>query len=213
MSADSIQQAWSLIEAGAYAQAAALLEPDPSQEARHVLGYAYTFAGRFDEARAVYRELWQAAQGQPDAHRFLHQLGMVEREAGDPAAALALFEQERALLEQEGAGALELAVNGYELAVCRHALGQERAAHAALAEAFAQAVTADDPATLGCLWRAAGDFARAEDRSEAAHDAYTNARTSFDAAKDSRAVQEIEERLSALAAADSASPELPEVQP
>ncbi|MDO4263540.1 MAG: hypothetical protein Q4C67_05015, partial [Deinococcus sp.] len=158
---------------------------------------------RFDEARAVYRELWEGAQAQPGAHRFLHQLGMVEREAGHHAAALALFVQERELLERagaegEGPGALALAVNGYELAVCRHALGQEREAHAALAAAFAEAVTADDPATLGRLWRAAGDFAGAEDRAEAAQDAYTNARNCFQQAEDAAAVREIDARLGVL---------------
>ncbi|ADY25994.1 hypothetical protein Deipr_0838 [Deinococcus proteolyticus MRP] len=197
----AVQQAWQRIEAGAYDEAAELLAADPSQEARHALGYAYTFARRFDEARAVYRELWEGAQGQPGAHRFLHQLGMVEREAGDHAAALALFEQEQKLIEREGLGALERAVNGYELAVCLHALGQEREAHAALAAAFAEAVTADDPTTLGCLWRATGDFAQTEDRAEAARDAYTNARSCFERAEYAAAVQEIDARLSALGTA------------
>ncbi|RTR28610.1 tetratricopeptide repeat protein [Deinococcus radiophilus] len=195
---EQLAQAWAAIEAGHYAEAEALLRADTTPEGRHALGYAYTFAGNFGAARAVYQQLCQAAKGEADEHRYLHQLGMVEREAGDHAAALALFEQERKLIERQGLGPLECAVNGYELALSRHALGQEREAHAALADAFAEAVTADDATTLGCLWRLAGDFARADDNAEAAQDAYTHARTHFAAAEDTAAVEEIQGRLAGL---------------
>lgn len=45
---------WALIEARGYTGAAAFLEEQTGAEARHALGYAYTFAGYFDKARAVY---------------------------------------------------------------------------------------------------------------------------------------------------------------
>ncbi|MFC6590902.1 tol-pal system YbgF family protein [Deinococcus lacus] len=193
------------LDAGQPLEAAALLEGHADPAARHWLGYAYVELARYDEARDLYRRLLEEAQaaGDPGAHRFLHQLGMVERCAGQVAAALRLFEAERAELARQGLGALERAVNGYELAVCLHALGEQRPAHAALAAAFADAQEADDPMTLGCLWRASGDFACAEEGDgERAHDAYTNARTAFEQAGDALAAAEMTARLAGKVRSD-----------
>lgn len=145
------------------------------------------FTGSFGEKRKLKIAL-----------RLTHGCGMVEGEVGEFGSALELFEKEGQLIQMQDLGSLERAVNGYEQAFCLHALGQQREAHAALAEAFAQAITAGDSVTLGCLWRLAGDFARAEGRTEAAQDAYANASAQFTEAGDTAAVREIEERRSLL---------------
>ncbi|MHA0035941.1 tetratricopeptide repeat protein [Deinococcus sp. PESE-13] len=86
-----LSAAWAAFEAQDYAlaeqQAQALLaHPATASRARFVLGYVYAFTDRFDEARASFQALRQHAQksGDPTAeHRALHQVGMVERMAGN----------------------------------------------------------------------------------------------------------------------------------
>ncbi|GMA16650.1 hypothetical protein E5F05_13195 [Deinococcus metallilatus] len=187
---------WQAIDEGRYADARARLEADPallaSDPGQMALGYALAHDRRFDEAREVYGRLRAAHAGQPWEHVPLHQLGTVERLAGNPGAALRLFEEERALIERlpEDERAFKRAVNGYEVGVNRLALGEAEEARAALTAALADAQAADDPMTLGCVHRALGNLAaRAGDRDTALTE-YRQAQAAFQEADDERAAAE-----------------------
>ncbi|GAA5514831.1 hypothetical protein Dcar01_03592 [Deinococcus carri] len=195
---------WQAIDEGRFADARALLEADPallaSDPGQMALGYALAHEGQFDEAREVYGRLRAAHAGQPWEHVPLHQLGMVERRAGDPAAALRLFGEELALIERlpEDERAFKRAVNGYELGVNRLALGQVAEARATLAAALADAQQADDPMTLGCVHRALGNMAVQTGDLAGAQAEYEQAATFFEEAGDERAAAEVRGRREGL---------------
>lgn len=195
---------WQAIDEGRFADARALLEADPallaSDPGQMALGYALAHGGQFDEAREVYGRLRDTHAGQPWEHVPLHQLGMVERLAGDPAAALRLFGEELALIERlpEDERAFKRAVNGYELGVNRLELGQVAEARGTLAAALADAQQADDPMTLGCVHRALGDMAVQTGDPTGAQAEYEQAATFFEEAGDERAAAEVRGRRGAF---------------
>ncbi|EYB69443.1 hypothetical protein DEIPH_ctg006orf0008 [Deinococcus phoenicis] len=195
---------WQAIDEARFAEARALLEADPallaSDPGQMALGYALAHEGQFGGAREVYGRLRNTHAGQPWEHVPLHQLGMVERLAGDPAAALRLFDEERALIERlpEVDRAFKRAVNGYELGVNRLALGQVAEARATLAAALADAQQADDPLTLGCVHRALGDMAAQTGDPDGARAEYEQAATLFEEAGDEWAAAEARARREAL---------------
>jgi len=199
-----LRELWAAIDEGRNAEARALLEAAPallaSDEGQMALGYALAQDGLFAEARAVYATLQAAHAGQPGEHIFIHQLGMVERLAGDHHAALVLFTQERELIETlpPGERPFKRAVNGYELGVCRLALGETEEARLALAAALADAHTADDPMTLGCVHRSLGDLAAQAGETGTARTEYEQARADFLDAGDERAAAEVQARRDAL---------------
>lgn len=199
-----LREVWAAIDEGRNAEARALLEADPallaSDAGQMALGYALAHDGLFAEAQAVYAGLRAVHAGQPGEHIFVHQLGMVERLAGDHHVALELFGQEWELIEalppQERP--FKRAVNGYELGVCRLALGEVEAARAALAAALTEAQEADDPMTLGCVHRALGDFAVQTGDLETARAEYEQAHADFQEAGDERSAAEVRARRAVL---------------
>lgn len=82
------------MEEGRFKEVEALLQGEPSPEARFALGYALAFQGRHAEALALYRGLYE----ETGSHRAVHQVGMVLRMAGRLEEALAVFEEEARLL-------------------------------------------------------------------------------------------------------------------
>lgn len=195
---------WKAIEEGRNADARALLEADPallaSDAGQMALGYALAHEGLFGEAREVYAGLRSAHAGGAWEHIAVHQLGMVERLAGDHRAALHLFTQESGLIGglPEEQRAFKRAVNGYELGVCHLALGEVAQARTALAAALADARTADDPMTLGCVHRARGDFAAQTGDRDTARAEYAGAYAAFLEADDERAATEVQARRERL---------------
>lgn len=195
---------WKAIEAGQNAGARALLEGDPallaSDAGQMALGYALAHDGLFGEAREVYAGLRAAHAGEAWEHIAVHQLGMVERLAGDHRAALRLFDEERKLIGQlpEPERAFKRAVNGHELGVCHLALGEIGEARVALAAALTDARTADDPMTLGCVHRALGDFAAQGGDRDTAQAEYALAHADFLEAGDERAAAAVQARRDAL---------------
>lgn len=205
MSGDAaLGDVWRAINEGRNTQARSLLEADlallASDSGQMALGYALARDGRFDEAREVYANLRADHMGKPLEHIFVHQLGMVERLAGDHRAALRLFEEERALIAglPEDERAFKRAVNGYELGVNRLVLDELGEAREALANALTEAQEADDPMTLGCVHRALGDLAVREGNRDRARAEYEQARLAFEEAEDGRAAAEVRSRRDAL---------------
>lgn len=92
-----LEECWALIESEDYARAEqgfrALLSGvtgEQARQARFGLGYALAHLHRFEEARDLYRSLRQEARQRGAAfeeHRALHQMGMVDRMAGNWKAA------------------------------------------------------------------------------------------------------------------------------
>ncbi|MBB5233031.1 hypothetical protein [Deinococcus budaensis] len=199
-----LAEVWDAINGGDNARARALLEADPallaSDAGQMALGYALAHAGLFAEGRAVYARLRDAHAGEPREHLYVHQLGMVERLAGDLHAALRLFGHERELIGSlpPAERAFKRAVNGYELGLCRLALGEGEAARAALAAALADAREADDPMTRGCVHRALGDLAAGSGDPDTARAEYGQAHADFQEAGDERAAAEVRARGAAL---------------
>ncbi|MCP2013259.1 tetratricopeptide (TPR) repeat protein [Deinococcus sp. HSC-46F16] len=199
-----LPEVWAAIDREDWEEARKRLEADPdllaSRAGQMALGYVLAHTGDHAGAREVYGRLRQAHAGDPWEHIAVHQLGMVERLAGEHRAALRLFAQERALI-----GALpgaerpfKRAVNGYELVVNHLALGEAEQARAALEEALADAHAADDPMTLGCLHRARGELAAHGDDRAGARAAYQEAAAFFREAEDDRAAADAEARAASL---------------
>lgn len=199
-----LPEVWAAIDREDWEEARGRLEADPdllaSRAGQMALGYVLAHTGDHAGAREVYVRLRQAHAGDPWEHIAVHQLGMVERLAGEHRAALRLFAQERALIAElpEAERPFKRAVNGYELVVGHLALGERNQAHAALEEALADAHAADDPMTLGCLHRARGDLAAHGGDRARARAAYREAAAFFREAEDDRAAADALARAASL---------------
>lgn len=173
-----------------------------AQSTENQMAYGYILCGlkRFDKAAEVYQRLQDVWRGQPQEHIALHQRGMVERERGAYAEALRLYQLERTLIDQSDAPqkAMQYAVNGYELGINQLHLGQFKEAQASLTAALQDALEAGDPMTLGCIYRAWGDYYAATQDAERALDNYGQARLEFLKTGDEMAVQDLQSKVDAL---------------
>ncbi|WP_424952256.1 tetratricopeptide repeat protein [Deinococcus sp.] len=127
------------------------------QQARFGLGYALAFLQQFEEARNLFDPLRPEARagGDPGAeHRALHQVGMVERLAGNWGAAQDCFERERDLIAHLGNGDLAVAINAYELGLTSLKLGQTEQAKSWPDLSLNRAERTDDLIAVGCAHRA-----------------------------------------------------------
>ena len=192
---------WVAIDEGRYPDAERQLDQDrdlrSGRAGQMALGYVYASTGRFDEARAVFGALRDEAREEGDdwEHIALHQLGMVERLAGDWPQALARFQEEAALIAALGDRPHKQAVNAYELGMVHLQLGQLDEARRELERSLANARRQDDPVALGCAERGLGDLARAEGQLEVAADHYAQARAAFEDAEDEAALRDLAARL------------------
>ncbi len=189
------EQAWTAFEQGDYAQAEALFGTLPDPDSAFGLGYVLAFTGRFDEARHIYAELRMQARETPLEHIYLHQLGMVERMAGDWAAALARFEEESELIAGLGNPPLPVSANAYELGTIWQALGELEKARAFFEQAVDAGRTSGDLIALGCAERGLGDWHAAQNKSVRAREHWQAAQAAFAQAEDEKAMREIEQRL------------------
>jgi len=193
---DSWRRAWCAFEDGRYAEADRLFRAEEERvregEERDALrrrhGYVLVALGRFDEARALYRDLFDRT----GSHRDLHQMGMVEREAGALEAATAIFEQEARLLAE--GDALAAAANLYERSLLAHLAGDRPAALAHMARCLDAAKRCGDATTEAVASRLEGDLFTGRDR-ERARAAYRRSLAGFRRAGDLRGAEEVERRL------------------
>lgn len=196
----TLMDAWQQYEAGNYELAAqiwqALIKMAPDQDSRrnHELGYSYVLVGQRNFVAA--RELLQRLYEETQESSYLHQLGLVEREAGDYDAALRYLEQERAALAPEDH--FRIAVNAYELGLIAFKQEEGQKARQYAETSLKSALKMQDAMSEGCARRLLGDLAAASGDSERARSHYADARLAFRLAQDSLAVKEIEIRLDAL---------------
>ena len=139
---DPVARAWALMEEGRFKEVEALLQGEPSPEARFALGYALAFQGRHAEALALYRGLYEETG--------THQVGMVLRMAGRLEEALAVFEEEARLLPPDP---LARSTNLYERGYTWLLLGEEEASLAFLQASLTEAEASSDPLAQACAHR------------------------------------------------------------
>lgn len=204
---ETIEAGWAAFSAGDFAGAeelfATLLE-DPAQAgeghdlARFGLGYVWAHTDRFPQARSAYQTLVREAQARGDggaAHRAQHQLGMVERLAGDWPAAQRCFEVERQMIEALGCPDLSVSVNAYELGIVALHLGESVQAKAWLDLCLMTARRTTDRVAVGCAHRALGDWHDAQGESRAATAHWRAAAAAFAEADDPQAIADLQGRL------------------
>jgi tetratricopeptide (TPR) repeat protein len=162
-----IQAAWAAFEAEQFAQAErdfrrARLEPGLAAQARHGLVYVFARTGRFEEARAECHLLQLEAQSRNDKsseYVALHQLGMVERMAGQLHTALEVFGKERAIIQLLENPPLAVSANAYEQGIICGKLERYAQAREWLALSLEQAQLAGDPIAEACAYRGLGEVA------------------------------------------------------
>jgi tetratricopeptide (TPR) repeat protein len=155
--------------------------------------YGYTLVGlkRFDEASSIYEQLYEKTS----SHIYIHQIGMVEREAGNYVRAAKLFKQEQAMLATEDN--LAIAANLYEQALVESFIGEPSLALDLANHCLVVSMTTEDKITHGCAYRLLGDLLRL-DFPDKARINYHKSRKSFEDAGDQIACEEIDQRVAEM---------------
>lgn len=197
-----LQDVWLAIDERRYEQAETLLRKDtdifPTRAGQMALGYLLAHTGRFDDARQVFGNLREQHQDDEWEHIPVHQLGRVERLAGQHQQALDYFQAERQLIERGDKDAHKLAVNNLETAHCQMKLGHFDDARANLKEAQRFARDNNDPETLGRVERGLADLCLLEGHPDAAKLHYERALVAFRESEDEFAVRELEALLAEM---------------
>lgn len=209
MTVGQISEAWDLLAQNQDLDAATaflhVLRQAPSAEDRHQaefgLGYALAFLGEFDEARGCFTLLraQAAAQGDLSAeHRALHQVGMVERMAGNWEAAHACFAEEEGLIVQLGSPDLEVAVNAYEQDLVALKRGFTATSRSWFERSLRHAQRTQDLVAVGCAFRGLGDWHQAQGLLGEALSQWEAAHQAFLEAGETKASEEIRVRMLAV---------------
>lgn len=207
---DRLNHAWELFtsehveEAGQMFQEV-LANPGTSDEqgrhARFGLGYCLAFTNHFAEARAEFAGLREDAQMSGDCHaehRALHQVGMVERMAGNWAAAQTCFEEEQGLIASLGNQDLPVSVNAYELAQIALYFNQPDPAKSWLETCLNSAIRSKDMVAVGCAYRGLGEWHQQYGARSDTLISWRAAAGAFAAAQDEQGLLDMERRIAAL---------------
>ncbi|MFN3265217.1 MAG: hypothetical protein ACK41E_00080 [Deinococcales bacterium] len=162
-----LERAWAAFEAEDFAKAErdfrhARLEPHLALQARCGLVYVFARTGRFEAARSECHLLRLEAQSQnnpSNEYVALHQLGMVERMAGELQTALGIFQQERQMIATLKNPPLAVSANAYEQGIICGKLGRYPEAREFLSVALEQARLCGDPIAEACAYRGLGEIA------------------------------------------------------
>lgn len=190
------EQAWLAFETKNFDESAKIwteliaTTADALTKARYESDSCYVLCAmkRFDEAREIYSRLHKQFGGT----LYLHQLGMVEREAGNFQAALELFAQESDVLPED---MLQRAANRYELGICYLKLKRMTEAERFASECLDLSQKTGDAVMLGCAYRLAADLAEQKGEPEVAIQWLLKSKDCFVAANDVFGIAELEERL------------------
>jgi tetratricopeptide (TPR) repeat protein len=158
---------------------------------RYDYGYTLVRLKRFEEARIIYQQFYEKTS----SHIFIHQLGMVEREAGNYVRAAELFKQEQAMLATEDN--LAIAANLYEQALIESLIGEPNLALDLANHCLVVSMTTEDQIMHGCAYRLLGDLLRL-DLPDKARLYYHKSRQSFKDAGDQIACEEIDQRVNEM---------------
>lgn len=196
----TLLDAWDAYEKGQLDLAAdiwqALIQSAPDEDIRrnHELGYSYVLIARKDFAQA--RQMLQESYRQTLSTVYLHQLGIVEREAGNYTEAMQCFAQEREVLTPENS--FGLAANAHEMGMLAFKMNDPETAVQHAERCLVDARRGQDAFTEGCALRLLGDIAAAGGELEQARSHYRSAGQAFVSVPDEAAVQEVQIRLQAL---------------
>lgn len=174
-------KAWALYEQGEHLKAQALWEEIthacPSDENLSLYCYTLCALHEFERARNIYTELWERTK----YHRYLHQLAMVEREAGNYKKALDYILKEATLIKTDDV--LDRSANLYEQCKINQLLGNINKALelAHKCDELSQCTT--DLIMKGCAKRLLGDIFNLNDNSQL-NEAYLKSASYFSQARD-----------------------------
>ena len=206
---NSIEDAWGAFSQDDYTAAEHLFkviladaqDEETIRQAECGLGYVLAFTNRFEEARALFVRLHDDAEkrGMPsEQHRALHQVGMVERMAGNWLQAKTTFAEEAELIRLLDNLPLPVAVNAYEQGVVALHLNELERAHQWLKYSLEQANLTDDQVAVGCAYRGLGDYFKRKGEAEQARQAWEKAIIAFSRVSEGKAVEDVHERLRGL---------------
>lgn len=189
---NTFERAWANYEEGRNHESSALFEAalksvKAGRERDSLLSaycYPLTAMKCYAKARRIYAGLFRKYRD----HKYLHQIGMVEREAGNYRKALEIYKVERRMIDKSAA--LPLAANLYELGKNNELLGRK-----ALSAKYAKAcvlmsMRCRDFVMKGCAFRLAGDVEAHVDLG-AALLSYAKAEKHFKQARDKAGVRGI----------------------
>ncbi len=162
----------------------------------HGIGYVKAHLNKFIEAREAYRELLLLAEEEQDKEEqavALHQLGMVERMAGNLDEAFAYFQQEHQRIEDiEENKHLMLAANYYEQGYL-HLLKNEKAlAENLMNQSLDHAKLSGDQIAIACAYRGLGELHLKSSERKQARNFLQQAIRYFKKGNDFQAIKEIE---------------------
>lgn len=182
-----------------YDECLAELTGGRSSEYKHVLhgmGYVKAHLNKFTEAREAYRELLHLAEEEQDKEEqavALHQLGMVERMAGNLDEAFAYFQREHQRIEDiEENKPLMLAANYYEQGYLHLLKNDETLAEDLMNQSLDYAKMSGDPIAIACAYRGLGEIYLKSDERNQARKFLQLAIRYFKKENDFQAIKEIE---------------------
>lgn len=199
-----LQDIWTAIDEQRLEEAEQLLRKSPellaSRAGQMALGYIFAHSERPDEARQVFGNLRTQHEGEEWEHIAVHQLGRVERLAGQHEAALKYYAQERKLIRQffGDDDPHKSAANAYESSVSLLALGRLEDTRQMLEEALTLAREADDPETVGRVQRGLGELCIHEGDPKTARLHFEEAIAAFTESEDEFAVEEVRQRMNRM---------------
>ncbi|MCK5072727.1 MAG: GNAT family N-acetyltransferase [Bacteriovoracaceae bacterium] len=190
---ESIKKAWLLFESGKFQEAKAewelVLAKNASDE--NLSSYCYTLCSlkEFEQARDIYHKLWDKTEN----HRYLHQLCMVEREAGNLDLAMDYINRETKLIDTSDA--LANSANLYEKGKLLELKGEIDLALEQALKCDSVAMKCDDLTMKACAKRLLGDIYRAQKNIDSLM-FYLSSLMFFSKARDHYGVMELMNKLS-----------------
>lgn len=152
---------------------------------------------RARQAMETYLERAKEEQDRVHEHIAYHQLGYVERSAGNLELALQWIEMEAEFLNMYFPGDhYRQSVNFYEQGYLRLLLGNVETAEKWMQQALDYALESQDLVNQGCAYRGMGEIKQAEGNSDQARDYFQQAKDLFEQAEDFIGAEEVEEMLS-----------------
>ena len=194
-----LSKAWENYEAGNYKKSECFFktalknEPVPENRDNILFSYGYTLTAlkHFDKAEKIYKDLFKKHR----SHIHIHQLGMVQREAGKYEKALKLYFKEKAMIDKKDN--LAKAMNLYELGKNNELLGRFTAAKKYADKCVQTASKCDDFIMKACAYRLAGEMEKNGNIIKAVN-CYKKAKRYFDKGNDKIGAKNINSLISDL---------------